>query len=210
MKIDYRVDDRARAILSSLGRTEDVRFSPDNRRIAIASFYRGKIALLNIQIGGEAGSPAIALTGGIEISSPALRQPHGVDFIDDETLVVANREGGVAIFRVPAAQARDCELSPIQLLEPRKGSIVYTPGSVSVVHGEDGRCELLVCNNYADSVSRHAVDRSAGCAITRSDVLLGKWLNLPDGICASRDGRWIARSAITTRTACCSTTARSR
>ncbi len=37
------------------------------------------------------------------------------------------------------------------------------------------------------------MDRNAGCSIVKSDILIRKWLYLPDG-CASRDGRWIAVS----------------
>ena len=194
MKIEYRADDHARAIIGGLGRTEDVRFSPSNGRLAIAAFNGARIAVLDVQIGKAGGAPEVLLTGGIEISSPALSYPHGVDFLDDDTLAVANRGGGVAIFKLPAGQTGTCELSPIQVLEPGPGSIVFTPGSVSVVQGEDGGCELLICNNYADNISRHVVDRNGDCSILESEVLLRKWLNLPDGVCASRDGRWIAVS----------------
>ena len=117
-----------------------------------------------------------------------------MDFLDDDTLAVANRGGGVAIFKLPAVQTGTCELSPIQVLEPGPGSIVFTPGSVSVVRGEDGGCELLICKNYADTISRHVVDRNGDGSVLESKVLLRKWLNLPDGVCASRDGRWIAVS----------------
>jgi len=192
MNIDYRASDRARALIASLGRTEDIRFSPNNRRLAIAAFNRSSVAILDVEFSKAGGSPEISLSGGIEISSPALRYPHGVDFLDDETIVVANREGGVAIFALPHAD--DYDLSPIQLLEPGNGSIVHTPGSVSVVRGEGGRCELLICNNYADTVSRHVVDRNTGWSVIESEVLLRKWVNLPDGVCSSRDGRWIAVS----------------
>jgi len=194
MKIDYRATDRVRAMISSLGRTEDVRFSPSNRRLAIAAFNKSRIAILDVEVGKAGGSPELSLTGGFEISSPALSFPHGVDFLDDETIAVASRDGGVAIFKLPVAHADDCELAPIQHLVPGGGSIVHTPGSVSVLHGEGGLCELLICNNYADNVSRHTVDRNAGCSIVKSDTLIRKWLYLPDGVCASRDGRWIAVS----------------
>lgn len=193
MKIDYRATDRVRAMISSLGRTEDVRFSPNNRRLAIAAFNRSSIAILDVEVGKSAGSPEVSLTGGFEISSPALSFPHGVDFLDDETIAVASREGGVAIFKLPVAHT-DCELAPVQHLVPGSGSIVHTPGSISVLHGEGGHCELLVCNNFADNVSRHTVDRNAGCSIVKSDTLIRKWLCLPDGVCASRDGHWIAVS----------------
>lgn len=194
MKIDYRATDRVHALIASLGRTEDIRFSPNNRRLAIAAFNKGRIAILDVEVGKSGGLPAVSLTGGFEISSSALSFPHGVDFLDDETIAVASRQGGVAIFKVPVAQDNDCELAPIQLLEAESASIVHTPGSVSVLHGEGGLCELLVCNNYADNVSRHIVDRKAGCSIVKSEILLRKWLHLPDGVCASRDGRWIAIS----------------
>ena len=194
MKLKYRATDRVRALIASLGRTEDVRFSPNNRRLAIAAFNRSSIAILDVEVGKSARSLEVSLTGGFEISSPALSFPHGVDFLDDETIAVASRQGGVAIFKLPVAHANDCELAPIQHLVPGSGSIVHTPGSVSVLHGEDGACELLVCNNYADNVSRHTVDRNAGCSIVKSDTLIRKWLHLPDGVCASRNGRWIAVS----------------
>lgn len=194
MKIDYRATDRARAMIASLGRTEDLRFSPNNRRLAIAAFNNARIAILDVEISTAGGSPDVSLTGGLEISSPALRYPHGVDFLDDETITVANREHGVAIFRLPATFTHDCDLSPISVLEPGNGSSIHSPGSVSAVRGEGGLSDLLICNNYADNVSTHTVDRNAGCSIVKSEVLLRKWLDLPDGLCVSPNGRWLAIS----------------
>lgn len=194
MKIEYRADDQTQALIGALGRTEDLRFSPSNRRLAIAAFNGARIAILDVQVGKAGGMPDILLTGSMAISSPVLSYPHGVDFLDDDTLAVANRGGAVAIFKLPPGQSGACDLSPIQVLEPGHGSLVFTPGSISVVQGRDDSCELLVCNNYADKISRHVVARRDGCFIVESEVLLGKWLNLPDGVCASRDGRWIAVS----------------
>lgn len=76
----------------SLGRTEDVRFSPSNRRLAVASFHRNRILLLDIDVADCSGTTHVALTGGVELSSPALQWPHGVDFIDDDTLIVTSRK----------------------------------------------------------------------------------------------------------------------
>ena len=45
--------------------------------------------------------------------------------------------------------------------------------------------ELLICNNGGNSVTRHQVDCSSGCSIGSGEILLKKWLNLPDGICVS-------------------------
>ena len=78
-----------------------------------------------------------------------------MDFLDDETLAVANRERwGRDLQAAGRSRRRDCELSPIQVLAAGNGSLLFTPGSVSVVQGEGGRCELLICNNYADNISQ--------------------------------------------------------
>ena len=39
------------------------------------------------------------------LSSPALGEPHGLDFLDEETVVVAGRRSGLGVFRLPAADA---------------------------------------------------------------------------------------------------------
>jgi hypothetical protein len=64
----------------ALGRAEDVKFSPNKRRLAVASYSRNKIAVFEVCIAASH-----------EFSSDYLRQPHGVQFIDDETIIVANR-----------------------------------------------------------------------------------------------------------------------
>jgi hypothetical protein len=194
MKIEYRADERSRAVIGSLGRTEDIRFSPNGRRLAIAAFNDSRIAIFTVEIGRAGGVLEVQLTDGIKISSPALRYPHGLDFLDDATLAVASRDGGIAIFRVPPSHTGNADLSPIQVLGNESGSLISTPGSVSIVCREGDLCELLVCNTYVDTVSRHLVDRNAGCSILESEVLLRKWIDLPDGVCTSRDGRWIAVS----------------
>jgi len=124
-----------------------------------------------------------------------LNYPHGLDFIDDETLVVASRMGGLSIFSVPADEtAREPhELSPVQLARADRAPLLESPGSVVVVRN-DQVCELLVCNNSGNSVTRHLVDRGTDCAVTGGEVLLRKWINLPDGIGVSHDRRWIAIS----------------
>jgi hypothetical protein len=63
------------------------------RRLAVAGFGENKIAVFDVSIAASTPAKNIALTGVAEISSSHLNQPHGVDFIDDETIVVANRYG---------------------------------------------------------------------------------------------------------------------
>lgn len=92
-EVDYDAPQHVRDAVAALGWTEDVKFSPSNRRLAVAGFLENKIAVFDVSIAPSGHSRNIALTGVAEIASSHLNQPHGVDFIDDETIVVANRYG---------------------------------------------------------------------------------------------------------------------
>jgi hypothetical protein len=85
-----------------LGRTEDVRFSPNNRRLAIPNFTRNSIAVLDVDIGIEGNRPRVTVTGATDFAAPGLAYPHGVDFLDDETIVVANRDANITAYRFPS------------------------------------------------------------------------------------------------------------
>lgn len=118
MEIKYTASPEVREVIASLGRTEDVRFSPGNNRLAVAAFARNRIAVFDIDIIASADAKDVVLKRVLEVSSPCLNKPHGLDFIDDDTLIVANREGDVTILRLPAAEVGSCsrELPPIQVL----------------------------------------------------------------------------------------------
>jgi hypothetical protein len=109
-EIQYTAQQSVTDAVGSLGRTEDVRFSPSNRRLAVASYYRNRIVVFDIDIASSSGATQVALTGGVELSSPALQLPHGLDFIDDNTLIVTSRgsdgpgdgqAANVALFKLP-------------------------------------------------------------------------------------------------------------
>ena len=195
-EIQYTAPQSVRDVIASLGRTEDVRFSPGNRRLAIAAFNRSRIAVFDIDVTMSAAGKDVALTRAVVISSTHLKRPHGLDFIDDATLIVANREGDAAIFKLPPGEisGRSCELSPIQVMRVGESHFLKSPGSVSVAREDQRLKEILICNNSSNSVTRHLLDRGAGCAVTSSEVLLEKWLDVPDGVSVSRDRRWIAVS----------------
>jgi hypothetical protein len=95
---------------------ELIRFShvESNRRLGVAAFARNRIAVFDIDVATSAAGPPVALTGGVELSSPVLNSPYGPGFIDDETLIVANRTGDVAIFKLPTGEprARSYEVLP--------------------------------------------------------------------------------------------------
>ena len=182
--------------LNRLGRTEDVRFSPGNRRLAVASFHRNRVVVFDVDVAGSAGAPRVALTGGVELSSPALRWPHGVEFIDDETLVVTSRGRDVTLFTLPPGKTDvpSHEVTPIAQWPADRTSFLDAPGSVMVTRIADDACEVLICNNDGHTVTRHRLDRGAGGALRHSEILLQKCLRIPDGVSVSPDRRWIAVS----------------
>jgi len=101
VQLEFTASPEVRAAVDSLGRTEDVRFSPNNRRLAIACFGRHRLALFGIEMTEAASGTRVTLTSALELSSPVFKKPHGIDFIDDDTVVIANREGDVALFKLP-------------------------------------------------------------------------------------------------------------
>ena len=75
---------------------------------------------------------------------------------------------------------------------------LFGPSAVSVAAGEAGDAEVLVCNFYGDTVTKHVLHRngSASCEVTINDVLLCNHLGRPDGVAVSPDGAWIALSIL--------------
>ena len=69
-----------------------------------------------------------------------------------------------------------------------------SPGSVSVAPLGHGLYEVLVCNNYVNRVTRHVLDGRARFRIKSNEIMLSKWLDLPDGVAVNRERRWIAIS----------------
>ena len=195
-EIPYTVSPAVHELLASLGRTEDIRFSPNNRRLAIAAFNRNTVAVLDIDISRSADASRVALMRVVEISATCLKRPHGLDFIDDETLIVANREADVAIFRLPPGDIAglSCQLAPLRVMRADEARLLKAPGSVSVSSNGQRLQEVLICNNSGNYVTRHILDRSDDCAVSGGEVLLRKWLDIPDSVSVSADRRWIAVS----------------
>jgi hypothetical protein len=200
LDIEYTAPQSVTDAVGSLGRTEDVRLSPSNRRLAVASFHRNRIAVFDIDIASSRGATQVALTGGVELSSPALQWPHGLDFIDDDTLIVTSRRSDVALFKLPSGERHvpSHEVLPIARWPSDGPTLLNAPGSVVVTRVEEDACEVLICNNNGHTVTRHRFDRDAGRGIRHSEILLQKYLRIPDGVSVSPDRRWIAVSNHTT------------
>lgn len=194
-RLQYSACLAAKRVIATLGRTEDVQFSPSNRRLAVAAFSANRIAVFDVAISRAGDKAHVALDGVVEIEAATLKGPHGLCFLDEATLVVANREGSVEVFGVPAAGvAMNGSPPPRRTVVGSPAGRIITPGSVAAVAVDDGAIELLVCNNYANSVTRHVLDPRSGFACSGDETFLQRGLAVPDGICFSPDRRWIAVS----------------
>lgn len=182
-----------RAALEQTKGCEDVRFSPSNRRMALAKWDRNAIAVVDVDIAADDHRPHVTVTDVAEFSSPYLKYPHGVDFLDDETIIVANRDRDVTVFRLPSDGGQPAELTPIDPPPGRRFELLNAPGSLAIATGADGGTEVLVCNNHGNTITRHSLD-DVSLAVTSSNVLLRRWLSFPDGIALAADGAWIAVS----------------
>jgi hypothetical protein len=50
LELQYAAPQSVIDAIGSLGRTEDVRFSPSNRGLAVASFYRNRVVVFDVDI----------------------------------------------------------------------------------------------------------------------------------------------------------------
>jgi len=193
-RLECIVSPSAQAVLAGLGRTEDVMFSPSGSRLAIAGFRANRIALFDVGIVDSGRGRKVVVGGAVEIESATLQNPHGLCFLDESTLAVANREGGVQVYAVPRTPISGA-VRPMQTITGDASVPIRTPGSVACFPLGPDRLELLVCHNYSNVVTRHVLDRRHGFASVRDEPLLRRGLEVPDGICFSPDGAWIAVSS---------------
>ncbi|WP_193176831.1 hypothetical protein [Oricola nitratireducens] len=185
------------AVVSRLGRTEDIRFSPDNRRLAIAGYAKNSCFLFDIRIDRAAERPTVGIHDYLELRSNALADPHGFDFAGDDKLIVANRSGQVTVFAIPERDGnnRVHHVNPLRTI-CRAGyrQRIGSPGSVCVVSANRRRADILVCNNYEHRITRHSVALRGGFALPRDSIVLENTLDIPDGIAVSPDRAWVAVS----------------
>ncbi len=191
LEIPFEATRAVREALAALGRTEDVRLSPSGRRLALAGFANGRIAVADVELSRDGSEPAVAVTAVAVTESPAFRDPHGLDFVDEETLVVGNRGGGIAVLRLAPGNGAAELLATTDSVRDDPASLLDAPGSVAVRANGPGR-EILACNNSGHSVTRHTLDESG--RLVDGEVVVRRWLEIPDGLALSHDGRWLAVS----------------
>jgi hypothetical protein len=194
-RISFVPSEGVKTALANLGRTEDVQFSPDDRRLAIAGFNNNKILLLDIEVKTAKDKILLKCEDWLEITSPSFNYPHGLFWIDSSTLIIANRSADAPIIKIPTEKpdGKAVEIAPIETIR-RGRDLLRSPGSVSVSKIGEDLYDAVICNNYAHNVSRHLLDARDNLASKGSCRLLAKGLDVPDGISHSHSGEWIAVS----------------
>lgn len=180
-------------------RTEDIRFSPSGRILAAVA-TSGCVVFCQVEISGH----AVRIRRSAEFTSPSLNSPHGVDFVSEDIIAVANRMDGVSFFRIPDPESWDDTdaLTALDKMQSkwfgetgatrdlRNRTVSTGPGSIRVHDGE-----LLVCCNKANTVTAHPFQLRNGAVETGEErLIVGTGIEIPDGVAVTRDGRWMAVS----------------
>lgn len=180
-------------------RTEDVKFSPSGTLIAIAA-TDGCILICRVNLGAR----PISIELLTEIRSQSLAITHGVDFLNEETIVVANRDANLAFFSLKDIS----EFGNQQTIEPiyeirspffgragtrrllRDRPIYCGPGSVRCSQGT-----FFVCCNFKNTVSAHGYQLSKGILTVDSGRIIAQdGIEISDGVAISRDTKLLAAS----------------
>lgn len=187
-----------REVMGWIGRTEDIRFSPNNRRLALNDFLEQRIYVFAVRLDFLAPRPRITATGCAILSSKDLQYPHGLCFLDDSHLVIANRKGDVSVLQLPGggSEVLEYDLKPLYTISSKNflGTTTRSPGSVDCYKLGPHRYRLLVCNNYQHTVTSHRLDMGSSVRARNDGVFLERGLQIPDGISISPDRKWIAVS----------------
>ena len=184
-------------MIGRLARTEDIRFSPDGKKLAIAGYARQSIVIFDVSVDLSDAAPQIIMSDYVELNSDVFNFPHGLDFVDNTTLVVASREGAVTVFDVPAPGPEQKEVQAAPLVTLTKADTLkklHSPGSVAVTEVTPESYGLLVCNNYRHRITQHRISRRPAHKVARNRIVLERGLNVPDGVALSSDKRFIAIS----------------
>ena len=186
-------------LVASLYRTEDIAVAPDGRRVVIPGFFSDHMLLADLDVVRDGGHERLQVSAASVVQCERLRFPHGVAFVDDRTVLVANRGAELLAIDVPARGT-----GPTAVF--RTGRVIVgehdrvpvrAPSSLAA-RTLDGLCEVLVCNNESHTVNRYLLDLDDDLQVVDREVLIGEGLHTPDGVALSRSGRWLAISNHTT------------
>jgi DNA-binding beta-propeller fold protein YncE len=197
-RIAYEASSAIRDVISTIGRTEDIKLSPDNTRLALADFQNNSVLVFSIRIDPTPPIPRIAILDHGRIPSARLNRPHGLAFLGPDHLLVCNRAADAVLFRLPPAGGdwSDRNFEPLASISG-SGMLfakVKSPGSVASYPVEPQSHRVLICNNYWHFVSSHLITIADSVRVRNHGVLIEADLQIPDGISCSTDHAWIAVS----------------
>lgn len=195
--IKYDAPEEVKNTISSLGRTEDIVFSQDGY-FAIAQFIENKIILFKYSIKNISDDKIIYIESAIRISSDELSEPHGISFLGEDHLLVANRGGELGLFERPheiSSVVTEVHLNTVCSYAGSRLRPIRAPGSVDCFRISEHRYRVLVCNNYIHTVVSFEIDVSTGFKTKDYSIVCRRLLSIPDGISISPDKKWVAVSS---------------
>ena len=177
-------------------RTEDIRFSPSGKRLILAP----KDSLVLLELESEFVPNHIVRHA--DLRSSGLAFPHGVDFISEDIIVVANRDRWVTFFRLKPADDPE-KWMEMELIYEFKSKFFGPDKARRLSFGREIRCgpgsvrvrgdHLFICANYENTITKHqfrVVDDQI--EVSEGVLVACEGLEVLDGIAVSNDGRWIA------------------
>jgi WD40 repeat protein len=156
--------------VSKIGRVEGVSVSPNSKKVAYSSFDLNKILIFDIKESNNA----------IEIEKCVLVDcnfdfPHDLAWIDNSTIVVANREGPAIVFAVPNQSG---SVKPLLVINDE---IISKSNSVAVLKNENS-IKMFFCDKHK-YISFCEIDKNFN--IKSKGIYLEKHLKVPDGMAIS-------------------------
>jgi len=196
LEISFETTSEILATLNAIGRTEDLAFSPDNSKLAIASYELNKVLIFDIEVNTLLLEPKVFLSNLCEINSSSITLPHGIAWINNETIIVANRVSNAVIIKLPNGKyyAQPKELDALQTLRHIKEELPHSTDCIDVSPLGKGLYEIFICSNSGHYVSHYIVDENDNFAIKAGALLLKRDIDIPDGITLSKDSNWLAIS----------------
>lgn len=196
-KVQINMDETTKDFFDQIGRTEDIRFSSDNKKLAIAGFLENFCIILDIDIEWTGQKPVVNVIKGIKIQSSKINEPHGIELIDNDYLIVANRSGFISLFDIKnlPLTSSHVTLSPIKVIK-NIGLLkrLNSPGSICILNSKVDEIYILACNNYSHQISRHVIPLKNRFKFVKNDIFLKNGFDIPDGIAINKDKSWIAIS----------------
>lgn len=182
-EISIRMDEATEVLLKSVKRAEDVQISPNGKMLAIADIKGNQIVLFSIAFAeGEA-----ILSRGSRVVANDILAPHGLAWIGENLLAVANRGGMVTFHRIDDLKEGINEIPSVFSISGEQGHLIEHPGSILYRKRSRKIFEIFICNNFSDMVSQHLFSIQDGeISILEDRCLLFNDFKTPDGFALSK------------------------